>query len=400
MKHLHLAIFLLFTFLILPGCNRKLPQPAPAQSSSDNDFKVVGYLQSGNLKQIDRIQLHLLTHLDLAFANPDKDGNLIFRAEEDLPAVVKKCHEAGVRVFISIAGGGINEERAGYWLSALQPENRTAFVKKITDFVTTYDLDGVDVDIEWNLIPTIGGLYTPFVVELKNALHALGKEISSALNVAGLHKDITQESLNAYDFINVMVYDKTGPWRPNDPGPHAPFSYAEEALQYWTEERKIPAEKLTLGVPFYGYEFDTMRSVSYQKIVAKDPANAYLDELGSLYYNGIPTIVKKTQLAKKSFGGIMIWELTHDTSDDLSLLRAISQTIQAGDCDGNEVTTYFADQDRDGHGDIRKPFQACKAPRGYVSNSLDCDDTNKKIHPGATEIKDGKDNNCDGRIDE
>ncbi|GJM35571.1 MAG: chitinase [Saprospiraceae bacterium] len=329
MKYHQLGLSILALCLALFSCNRSIQKTQPTLQDGTKDFKVVGYLGAGNLDQIDQIELSLLTHLDLAFANPDENGKLIFRGEQDLTKVVHKAHQAGVKVYLSIAGGGINEALAGYWLAVLQPKNRPAFIQEMIDFVLKYQLDGIDVDIEWNLLPTIGDLYTPFVLELKEALRGEGKGISSALNVSGLHESVSQEALKAYDFINVMVYDKTGPWRPDNPGPHAPYSYAEEALKYWTEERKIPAEKLTLGVPFYGYDFDSVKSISYQKLVQRDPANAYRDEVGAIYYNGIPTIIKKTRLAMKSFGGIMIWELTQDARNELSLLKAIDQTYKA-----------------------------------------------------------------------
>jgi chitinase len=319
----HALLSLLALTLALSSCNQKLKPQVTAK-----DFKVIGYLSSRNFDLIDQVRLSALTHLDLAFANPGQDGNLVFPREQDLPKIVYKAHQAGLKVYLSIAGGGINKELARYWLAVLQPENRPAFVQKLVNFTVKYELDGIDVDIEWNLLPEIGDLYTPFVLALKDALHAREKGISAALNVSGLHESISQESLEAYDFINVMVYDKTGTWRPDNPGPHAPYSYAEEALKYWTEERKIPAEKLTLGVPFYGYDFVGIKSINYQKIVEMDPANAYRDEVGAIFYNGIPTMVKKTELAKKSFGGIMIWEVSQDALDDLSLLRAIDQTLR------------------------------------------------------------------------
>ena len=326
----HKLLFLIIVSLLVFACKSKLSDTdSPSQGKSKN-FKVIGYLSSKNLDKVDMIDLTALTHLDLAFANPDQNGKLIFNEEQNLAKVIKKAHMAGVKVFLSIAGGGINDELASNWLSVLQPENREIFIQEIMDFTIKNNLDGIDVDIEWNLIPTIGNLYTPFVIELRNALHSKERGISSALNVSGLHEAISQEALLAYDFINIMVYDKTGPWQPEDAGPHSPYSYAEEALTYWTKERKIPAEKLTLGIPFYGWDFDKVNSIAYRELVAIDSANAYQDQVGNIYYNGIPTIKKKTRLAMRSFGGIMIWELAQDSQDDLSLLKAITNTIKLG----------------------------------------------------------------------
>ena len=115
------------------------------------------------------------------------------------------------------------------------------------------------------------------------------------------------------------------------------------------------------------------------EIIKSDIANAYRDSVGMRYYNGIPMISQKALLAKKSsLGGVMIWELAYDTHGDLSLLRALDQTLKAGDC---AVTSFYRDADGDGFGNITKPFQACVAPEGYVPNRDDADDTNAKVHP-------------------
>lgn len=326
-KTIYPILLVIIPSLIIASCNRKLDETNSNEQFKSDKFKVIGYLSSKNLDKVDIIDLATLTHLNLAFANPDQNGTLVFNEEKKLEMVVNKAHKEGVKVFISIAGGGTNKDLPLNWLSVLQPENRKIFVQEIVDFVMKNNLDGVDVDIEWNLMPTIGNLYTPFVIELKKELKSNKKGITSALNVSGLHEAITQEALLAYDFINIMVYDKTGPWRPDDPGPHSPYSYAEEALEYWTKERKIPNEKLTLGVPFYGHDFDKVNSIAYSDLVALDTANAYKDRSGEIYYDGIPTIIKKTQFAMESFGGIMIWELGHDAQNELSLLKAIKKTI-------------------------------------------------------------------------
>lgn len=358
--------------LTIHSCVEKPYETGPDIYVEDNNFKIVGYLGTGGFQSIDSLQLTELSYLNLAFANPDSDGKLVFSGNADIMPVVKKGHDAGLRVFVSLAGGG--KPDVSIWSSVLKPKNRTVFINNIMEFVEKNELDGVDVDIEWNLLPAIGALYNPFILELKEALHAKGKGITTALGATNLHEAISKETLLAFDFINVMVYDKTGIWRPEDVGPHSPFSYAKEAIQFWTIEKRIPAERIILGLPFYGFDFTPpARYISYKELIEKDPSNAYRDSVDLTYYNGIPTMVRKTELAKNKLGGVMIWEISYDVNKELSLLRAIDQTLNAGECD---VATFYSDMDGDGFGDLTKPVQACSAPEGYVDNRDDCDDSN------------------------
>jgi Putative metal-binding motif len=64
---------------------------------------------------------------------------------------------------------------------------------------------------------------------------------------------------------------------------------------------------------------------------------------------------------------------------------------------------YYLDQDGDGFGTMDPAYpirKDCALPVGYAMTSGDCNDFNEIIFPGASERCDGKDNNCDGRIDE
>lgn len=74
------------------------------------------------------------------------------------------------------------------------------------------------------------------------------------------------------------------------------------------------------------------------------------------------------------------------------------------DCDGNidegVLVTFHADADGDGYGNPAVAQGACSQPPGYVSNNNDCNDSNAAIKPGAAELCDGVDNNCNGLIDE
>ena len=73
-------------------------------------------------------------------------------------------------------------------------------------------------------------------------------------------------------------------------------------------------------------------------------------------------------------------------------------------CDGNVdegvKTTYYRDSDDDGYGDSSQTARACDQPSGYVSQGGDCDDTDRNIHPGASEVCNGADDDCDGSVDE
>jgi|GEM_PF-1069251 hypothetical protein len=77
------------------------------------------------------------------------------------------------------------------------------------------------------------------------------------------------------------------------------------------------------------------------------------------------------------------------------------------DCDGSvdesdalDVSTWYTDADGDGYGNTAYTTDACDQPTGYVSDSSDCDDTNASANPGADEVCDSVDNDCDGESDE
>ncbi len=67
---------------------------------------------------------------------------------------------------------------------------------------------------------------------------------------------------------------------------------------------------------------------------------------------------------------------------------------------GGPEVVYYQDADGDGYGNATVSVQAAAQPSGYVTDSSDCDDSNAKVYPGAPELADGLDNDCDGTVDE
>lgn len=328
------AVAILILSLIFAGCGVNNTSQSSSNTPDKKSKVVIGYIPTwvDMRKSIDETDLGILTHINLSFFNPDANGAFLSADEplcsdgltSDILYVVEKAHQNGVKVLASV-GGGVLPECSGDWELLLKEPSRPIVVKNILSLIDFYNLDGIDIDIEGGLLNTIAeaGDYTPFIHNLHLALNPKGKLVTCA-TASYIGGRIPTSSFPYFDYINVMAYDNY--W--NTPAHHSTYEDAVRDMELWLS-LGCPAEKLVLGLPFYGYENSVgSGGISYKEIVAINRLNADIDEFENYKYNGIATIEAKTAFAVKHGAGVMIWEISQDAAGKQSLLQAIGRHLE------------------------------------------------------------------------
>lgn len=297
------------------------------------DFRVVGYFPSWK-ENTETIQYEVLTHINYAFAIPTTEGGLRPLENPGIAReIIEKAHKEGVKVFIAIGGWSYQEIplEPTFVAATETQEKRTALVNAIISLCEEYGFDGVDLD--WEHPRTDGNSsaqYEVLIVELAERLHTGGRQLSSAV-LSGVTADgnvyydaaaHTDKVLETVDWINVMAYDG------GDGARHSAYDFAVNCGAYWKETRGMPAGKVVLGVPFYARP----SWAAYSAILETVPdawKKDHADFNGmDAWYNGVATIEDKTDYALEQLGGIMIWEISQDSTDKHSLQTAIGKRVK------------------------------------------------------------------------
>ena len=116
-----------------------------------------------------------------------------------------------------------------------------------------------------------------------------------------------------------------------------------------------------------------------------------------------------TRLCGRPAGFVAVTGDCDDTDATRSPVAIEACDERDNDCDGLSdepgavgETPWYRDVDGDGAADRASAVTACAPPTGYgpATTAWDCDDTRADAAPGATEVCDGIDNDCDGEVDE
>ena len=322
------SILILLLITAITGFCQQGKSSKKTNSAKSSDFMVIGYLP-GRSVDTATIQFDKLTHINFSFAIPAKNGGGLdaLRNWDKLTALVKKAHQQNVKVFISVGGWSIGDapgDDSRFHRMAASQEERNYFVTNLMELVRRFNLDGVDMDWEYPDIENRSAEDNVLLMkQLADSLHAKNKKLTAAVVHYGNQGEGTKKEIFAIvDWLNLMTYD-------DDKGqyiPHSPYSLVEKSYNYWIKQRGLPPEKAVLGLPFYG---KPRGKLTHYKDLVKAGADPNGDFYDSVFYNGINTIKAKTEFAvKQKMAGVMIWEISQDTHDQNSLLKAINDVAR------------------------------------------------------------------------
>ncbi|KAK9764190.1 hypothetical protein K7432_008507 [Basidiobolus ranarum] len=277
-----------------------------------NDKVIVGYYVPWGRVQPSQLSYDKVTHINYGFGvltkredpaniyiDPTYDGNAIRQ-------LTQLAKAKGVKVLISVGGWTGSQT---FSLVVRDPSLRQKFINNALVFVRKntkpvgqspdgWDFDGIDID--WEYPARLGAKCNVhdaadsanYLSLLKELRAALDKEfpnehklLTAAVRVQpfdgpnGSPLNDVSSFVPYFDFVNVMAYDINGGWSATT-GPNAPFDYDSkggdpfsfrQASKTWLDA-KWPAEKLVMGLPFYG------RSVTTTVDMNVNPLNQYVSK--------------------------------------------------------------------------------------------------------------------------
>jgi GH18 family chitinase len=279
-------------------------------------------------QQVDAIQYDKVTDVIYAFAKPTASGGSEILGPAIFDALRIKCDQNSVPFHLAMGGYGLSDN---FRVIAADANLRNTFAQHCASLCTQYGLAGIDIDWEFPSPSEVDNVNL-MLEALQSALAAIStpqNPIALSVTVGGEqgHANYFKAGFSDYvDYVSIMAYDApVGTW-----GHHSSMDFMKSAINVW-EGMGVPTSKMLVGVPFYGR---CAGEASYADISVSNPATAFMSDTYNGYcYNGKPTLIAKTDTAMNmGCAGMMVWEVSHDRSDQYSLLSVMDGALEKFDC--------------------------------------------------------------------
>ncbi len=273
-----------------------------AAHAKTKKFVIAAYVFPRNmLLTADQVAAKKLTRINFAFANI-RQGRIVEGDPSDaanLATLVElKNENPDLTVLVSVGG----------WLwsgrfsdASLTVASRAKFIDSVADFITRYNLDGLDIDWEYpGMAGAAGNVFRPddkqnytlLLKQLRERFNRMQKPLHRHLYItiaAGASSEFLEHTemskVQKYvDTVNLMAYDYYEPGDDKLTGNHAPLFVdpadpkgisADKSVKEF-EAAGVPAEKIVLGVPFYGHVWGHVGATDNGLFQSGEPVpNAY-----------------------------------------------------------------------------------------------------------------------------
>lgn len=328
--------FVIAFFAAAFACSKKAPYPTTNTPLKPSKIKVAGYLPDYGINKFDPAGFALLDRVYYFSIFPDSTNGTFKTTGADTTNInfIKSKLSANQELFITV--GGWVKSKGMPIMAADSVNKRLPYISTLISLCKYFGATGVDID--WEDYPTAINktLYVSFIKQLSDSLKTNKLKLSVALGDDQTKAGFGAEIKDAVDNINIMNYGAL-----DGGGNHSTFSQMTTALGYFVNAG-IDKAKLNVGVPFYGKRTGAgatppltyTYSFIYNNAVSKPAANENKSAVGSTVYNynGLSLLLQKVDyLRYYSYGGIMAWEISQDTSvvSDKSLLRTIYEANPA-----------------------------------------------------------------------
>lgn len=238
------------------------------------------------------------------------EGTLIPPALDDT-FMITLAKNYGVAPILTLTPFGADGQFSNYLITRVinSDEARAQLIASLVSEVTERGFEGVDIDFEY-ILADDRIAFAQFVSEVRTAINALGYPVSVALapktsdTQVGLLYEGKDYALlgEAADYVLLMTYEWGYTYGPAMAV--APLNKVREVVEYALT--KIPAEKINLGIPNYGYDW----TLPYVRGTSKARTIGNIEAVQLAISQGVP--IQFDEVAQSPFFTYVQNGLTHE----------------------------------------------------------------------------------------